>query len=134
MREAAPQLRDSQAPKAPFFFTWSPKLPDHDLLYHLFGAPPYLNLLLTDLPQLIDGRSLASNNTLRHLDTSANSILPRNSISRRLSSNPDNTNSWVFRSTVMLSIIQISQPRLQGWRVVFLDDRTIGDDLRRTGN
>ncbi len=97
---------------------------------HLVRASPRLNILLAELPQLVNRWRLARNNTLSHLHAPAQSILPHNSIGSGLGGNSDDADTRIIRSTIVLSVTQIAQPGLQGRRVVFLDDGAIGDDFR----
>ena len=92
------------------------------LLHHLVALSPRQDLLLTELSQLVDGWSIASDNTLSHLDASAECILPDNGIGRRLGRNLDDTNSWVLWSSVMLAIAEITQPGFQSFRIVLSDN------------
>jgi hypothetical protein len=103
-------------------------------LNHLVRASPRLDLLLAELPQLVDRWRLARNNTLCHLHAPAKSILPHNSIGSSLSGDSNDANTRIIRSTVVLSITKVAQPGFQGRRVVFLDNRAIGDDLGGAGH
>ena len=101
---------------------------------HLVRASPRLDLLLAELPQLVDLWRLARNNTLCHLHAPANSILPHNRIGSSLGSNSNDADTRIIRSAIVLSITQIAQPGFQGRRVVFLDYGAVGDDLRGAGH
>ena len=95
---------------------------------HLIRASPSRELLLTNLPQLINSRSLACDDTLRHLCRSADSVLPHDSISSRHSLNSDNTDSRIVLGTIVLSVTEVAEPGFESGRVVFLDGVTVGDD------
>lgn len=95
---------------------------------HLIRASPSRDLLLTNLPQLIDRRSLARNDTLRHLSCSADSILPHNSISSRHGLNSNNTDSRIVLGAIVLPVTEVTEPGFESGRVVFLDGGAVGDD------
>jgi hypothetical protein len=103
-------------------------------LNHLVRASPRLDLLLAELPQLVDLWRLARNNSLCHLHAPANSVLPHNSIGSSLGGNSNNADTRIIRSSIVLSITQVTQPGFQGRRVVFLDDGAVGDDLGGAGH
>lgn len=96
---------------------------------HLVRASPRLDFLLAELPQLVNRRGLARNNTLSDLHAPANSILPRNSIDSSLSGNANDANTRIIWSAIVLSITQVAQPGFQGGGVVFLDNGAVGNDL-----
>jgi hypothetical protein len=96
--------------------------------------PPLLNLLLTNLPQLIHAWRLASCNTLRELDHTTNCRAPRDGILRRHGLDFDEHDTWVLWATVMLAIAQVAHPRLQAGRVVLLDGFAISDNVGSTAD
>lgn len=87
--------------------------PFFHLLYHLLTTSIRLNLLLRNLPELIDGRRFPCNHSLRHVRRSAQRILPNNSISSCQRLDLDDTNSRVLWTTVVLAISEIAKPGLE---------------------
>lgn len=99
------------------------------LLNHLLARPPCLNLLLGNLPQLVNSWCASSNNTLGHLQRSRSSVLPNNRVRRRDGLDADDTDTRVLWAAVVLTIFEVTEPRLQCWRVVLADRLAVGVDL-----
>jgi hypothetical protein len=90
--------------------------------------PPLLQLLLTDLPQLIHLRGLTRCHAFGKLHKPPDRRSPRYRILRSLGVDLDHEDSRIFRATIMLAIAQVPNPRLQGRTVVFPDNAAVGDE------
>lgn len=73
------------------------------------------------MPQLVDRRRRASDNTLGELNGATDSGPARNGVLRRLSADLDDDDPWVLWATVVLAVTEVSDPRLQAGRVVLPD-------------
>lgn len=87
-----------------------------------------LHLLLTQMPQLINTRRLPRNSTLHNLNRARHKILRTRRISHRTRLNLNQPDSRIFRSTIMFSITEVSEPSLEGGGVVLSDFGAVGFD------
>lgn len=92
------------------------------LLNALLAGSVSLNLTLANLPQFVDSWSLSGDNTLSHLCSSSESILPHNGVGGSQGLDSDNTDSWILWSTIVLSVTKISKPCLERRGVVLLHE------------
>jgi hypothetical protein len=95
--------------------------------------PPPPTLLHTNLPQLINLRRLPRHNPLHHLHAPRHHIPPRSRIRDRLSLHLNHPDARIIGPTVMLTIAEVAQPRLELRAVVLPDGGAIGDDAGRAG-
>lgn len=89
---------------------------------------PLGDLRLVNVPQLVDAGRFAGRNALGQLNKATNSGPPRDSILCSLGLDPDHTNTRVLWATIVLAVAEVTNPGLQGWRVVLPDDITVGLD------
>ena len=85
-------------------------------------------------PNTVNRRNITISSTFNSVNRSSYDSLPRKDISRQLSLQSDNTNPRIIWATIMLPVTQITQPSLQGRRVVFLDDLRVSNDGSRPGD
>lgn len=102
------------------------------LLYHSAARSPSLDLLLCEFSKLVDCRSAASDDTLGHLSSPADSILANDCIRSGDSLDFEDANAGIFWTSVMLSVTEVSEPCLECWRVVLLDGLAVSQDLGGT--
>lgn len=69
-----------------------------------------LQILLTQLPQLVDIRRTARDNALRNLHAPANHVRAGNRIRDGLSLDPDDTNTRILGPAVVLAVAEIPEP------------------------
>lgn len=86
------------------------------------------------MPQLVNTGRLAGRDALGQLDEATHGGPPRNSVLRCLSFDPDDANAGVLWATVVLAITKITNPGLQSWGVVLLDNLAVGLDRSVTGD
>ena len=84
---------------------------------------------LAQLPQLVHVRSTPGHGTFGDLYGTSYHRPRINSICCRLRRDFDHPNSRILGSTVMGSIFEVTQPGLEGWRIVFADRFTVCDDV-----
>ena len=117
------QLRDVMTLETPW---------DSRLLRSRF--PPLLQLLITDVSQLIHLRCLSRRNTFRKLHKPTHRRPSRNGILRGLRIHLNHHDTWVLGPTVVFAIAKITNPRFKCGGVVFLDYGAIGDEARAAGD
>ena len=88
-----------------------------------------LQLLLTNLPKLIDLRCRTSNRPLNNLRPSPQRSARSNRVRCRQSLDLNDANPWVLWSSIMLAILQVAKPCFQGRRVVFFNRFSVSDDV-----
>lgn len=87
-----------------------------------------LQLLLVQVPQLVDIGRLSRRNTLCELDEPASPGALADAVLRSYSLDLDNTHTWVVGATVVLAVAEVADPRLEGGRVVLVYGVAVGDD------
>ena len=92
------------------------------------SAPPLLQFLLRNLPQLINLRRLPCHHPLDNLRSPPQKALRRNRIRRRLRLYLDNANTRVFGPAVVLAVLEVAEPGFEAGGVVFADHVAVGDD------
>lgn len=80
------------------------------------------------MPQLINIGRLPRNSTLDNLHCTRHEILLTSRISHRTRLNLNQPDSRIFRSTIMFSITEVSEPSLESWGVVLSDFGAVGFD------
>ena len=93
-----------------------------------------LQLLFTNLPQLVDLRRCTGNGPLDNSRTPPQRRPCSNCVCCRQSLNLDDTNPRVFWSSIMLSVLQVAKPRFQSRRVVFTNHFTISNNIGFAGD
>jgi hypothetical protein len=93
-----------------------------------------LNLLLLNVPKLVDLGSLASDNTLGELNRAADSSASGSSVLCGLAGNLDETNTGILGTAVVLAITEVAEPGLERCRVVLLDAGAVGLDGSGAGD
>ena len=88
-----------------------------------------LQLFLTDFSQFVDLRRCTGDSSFNDIYTSPQRRPRRNCICCRQSLDLNDTNPWVFGTSIMLSVLQIAKPRFQRRGVVFADRLTVSDDV-----
>ena len=88
-----------------------------------------LQFLLTNLPKLVDLRRRTGNRPLENIRTSPQRSPCSNRVRCREGLDFDDSNPWVFWSSIMLAILQVAKPRFQGRRVVFSHHFSVSDDV-----
>lgn len=78
------------------------------------------------MPQLVNLRSIASDNTLGELHSAANSSAPADSVLCSLAGNPDEADARVLGTAVVLAVAEVTKPCLEGGGVVLLDAGAVG--------
>jgi hypothetical protein len=71
-----------------------------------------LEFSLADLAQIVHAGSLSSNNAFCDLDQTTNSSSLANGVLSGCGLNLDQHNSWVFWTTVVLSVTEVAEPCL----------------------
>ena len=97
-------------------------------------GPPLLELRLVEISKLVDLRRLASNHALGELGESTNGSASADGVLRCLGRHLDNNDSWVVWATVVLSVTEVSNPRLERGAVVLMHLLTVGDDGSGAGD
>ena len=100
----------------------------------LVRASPHADLLLTDLPQLVDLGSLARNSALDHLNASSHGCTNGQSIRGSNGLDLDDTDSRVIFTSVVLAVTLIAHPGLQCRGVVLLHGLAVGEDACGAGD
>ena len=85
-----------------------------------------LQLLLTQIPQLVHLWAAPRRHALCKLHKSSHGRAAADSVLRGLGSDLDDTDSWVLWATIVLSITEVTNPCLERWRVVLSDLLTVG--------
>lgn len=78
------------------------------------------------MPQLVNLRSIASDNTLGELHSAANSSAPADSVLCSLAGNLDEADARVLGTAVVLAVAEVTKPCLEGGGVVLLDAGAVG--------
>lgn len=86
------------------------------------------------MPQLVHARALAGDHALCKFDRSAQDGLLADSILSRIRLNPNDADARIVGSTVMSTIAKVTNPCLEGWGIVLLDEVAIGADGGVTRN
>ena len=94
----------------------------------LLRATSLLQLLLAQMPELVDLRRLARNHTLSNLDRTADCGGTRSSILRRLARDLDHNDTRILGTTIVLSITEVAEPGFEGGGVVLADLFAVGLD------
>ena len=94
---------------------------------HLLGLP-LRDLRLIKVPQLVNAGRLAAGDTLGQLNEATNRGSPRDSVLCSLGLDADYTNAGILWATVVLTVTEVTNPSLQGRRVVLPDDIAVGLD------
>jgi hypothetical protein len=89
---------------------------------------PLRDLGLVKVPELVNAGRLAGRNPLGKLDDATNSRSPRDSVLCSLGLDTDDANAGVLWATVVLAVTEVTDPGLQGWRVVLPDNVAVGLD------
>jgi hypothetical protein len=92
--------------------TWAESVQIRRQAALLMLRSPLLELILADLPQLVDLRRFTRQSPLNHLHAPRNKVTSCHGIRDRLRLDLDHPNSWIFGAAVMLAISKITQPRL----------------------
>lgn len=87
-----------------------------------------IQLLLIQLPNLIDSRRIPLSDAFTRLDRPANDAHPGYGIDSRLGLHADDADAGVRGPAVVDAIAQIAQPGLQSGGVVLVDGALVGED------
>lgn len=87
-----------------------------------------LNLVRLNVPQLVDLRSLASDNALGELNSAANSSAPADSVLCSLAGDLDKADARILGTAVVLAVTEVAEPCLEGGGVVLFDAGAVGLD------
>ena len=101
---------------------------------HSVARSPLADLALAKFPQFSDSRRLTRHHTLNHLNRASNHVLTCDLVCNGRGLNFDDTDSWIFITTVMCAVAEITKPGFQGRRVVLLDRGAVGEDARFAGD
>lgn len=101
---------------------------------HRKSTLTFLQLILRQFPQLIHIRRTPRHRPLHNLRPASQHRLRSNRIRRRLGRNLNDPNPRILRSTIMGSIFQIPQPRLQRRRIIFANHLAIDDNFGFAAN
>ena len=88
-----------------------------------------IQFLFAQLPQLVHIRCTTSHCTLGDLDGTSHGCPRHDGVCCRLCLHLDDSDSGIFGPTVVGTVLEIAQPGLEGWRVVFADGFTVCDDI-----
>lgn len=97
-------------------------------------TPTFSQLPLTQLPNSINRRHVTLNSPLNLIHRTTHNPLPSQDVRRQLGLELNYTDPRIGRAAIMHAVAQITQPGLQGGRVVFLYGLQVGDDVGRTGD
>lgn len=86
------------------------------------------------MPQLVDLRSLASDNALGELNSAADSSAPADSVLCSLAGDLDQADARVLGTAVVLAVTEVAEPCLEGGGVVLLDAGAVGLDGSGAGD
>ena len=92
------------------------------------STPHLLQLLLTQIPQLIRRGRLARHDPLGDLDGAAHHILPADRVLRRLARDLDDADARVLGPAVVRAVAQVAEPGFQRRGVVLADFGAVGED------
>lgn len=96
-------------------------------------ASPSLDLLLVDLPDIIDIRDLTGDRAFYHLNAPAHRRAFADGVRGRNGFDTDDANARVVLAAVVHAVAQVAQPRLERRAVVLRDHAAVRHDARRPG-
>jgi hypothetical protein len=96
--------------------------------------PPFADLTFADFPQFSHCWRLALYNALNHLHSPSNHGLSCNLVCSSRGLDLDHANSWIVFATIVCTVAEVAEPRLQSRGVVFLDSGAVGEDAGFAGD